>query len=77
MLVSRSHFRRLPVSGDAGLVGRLDVTDVCRTLTGLNLSQRPATATPGLGNPIGTAHSQFSVQNTAICARPAARSRAS
>ena len=43
MLVSHGHFRHLPVSGDAGLVDMLDITDVCRTLTGPNLSQRPAT----------------------------------
>jgi hypothetical protein len=32
MLMSRSHFRHLPVSGDAGRVGMLDITDVCRAL---------------------------------------------
>ena len=32
MLMSRGHFRHLPVSGDAGLVGMLDITDVCRAL---------------------------------------------
>ncbi len=26
--MSRGHFRPLPVSGDAGLVGMLDITDV-------------------------------------------------
>ena len=26
MLMSRGHFRHLPVSGDAGLVGMLDIT---------------------------------------------------
>jgi CBS domain-containing protein len=31
-LMSRSHFRHLPVSGDIGLVGMLDITDVCRAL---------------------------------------------
>ena len=30
MLMSRGHFRHLPVSGDASLVGMLDITDVCR-----------------------------------------------
>jgi hypothetical protein len=44
MLVSRDHFRHLPVSDDADLVDMLDITDVCRTLTGPNLSQRPATS---------------------------------
>jgi CBS domain-containing protein len=28
------HFRHLPVVGDAGLAGIVDITDVCRTLLG-------------------------------------------
>ena len=47
MLMSRGHFRHLPVSGDAGLVGMLDITDVCRALIDHDLSQRPPPATPG------------------------------
>ena len=43
MLMSRGHFRRLPVSGDAGLVGMLDITNVCRALINSDLSQRPTT----------------------------------
>ena len=27
------HFRHLPVAGDAGLLGVVDITDVCRALT--------------------------------------------
>jgi hypothetical protein len=38
--MSRGHFRHLPVSGDADLVGMLDITDVCRALIGPDLSQR-------------------------------------
>ena len=45
MLVSRGHFRHPPVSGDVGLVGMLDITDVCRALIDPNLSQRPTTGT--------------------------------
>jgi CBS domain-containing protein len=37
------HFRHLPVVGDAGLVGIVDITDVCRALlepvTGLTAHQ--------------------------------------
>jgi CBS domain-containing protein len=28
----RGHFRHLPVVGDAGLAGIVDITDVCRAL---------------------------------------------
>ena len=31
-LMSRSHYRHLPVSGDIGLAGMLDITDVSRAL---------------------------------------------
>jgi len=33
MMTSR-HFRHLPVAGDAGLVGVVDIIDVCRALIG-------------------------------------------
>ncbi len=42
-LMSRGHFRHLPVSGDTGLIGILEITDVCRALIDLDLSQRPTT----------------------------------
>ncbi len=42
-LMSRGHFRHLPVSGDTGLIGMLDITDVCRALIDPDLSQRPTT----------------------------------
>jgi CBS domain-containing protein len=38
------HFRHLPVVGDAGLVGIVDITDVCRALLEPDVSQ-PATGT--------------------------------
>jgi CBS domain-containing protein len=38
------HFRHLPVVGDAGLVGMVDITDVCRALLEPDVSQ-PATGT--------------------------------
>ena len=37
-LMSRGHFRHLPVSGDTGLIGMLDITDVCRALIDPDLS---------------------------------------
>jgi hypothetical protein len=36
-------FTHLPVSGDAGLVGMLDITDVCRALIDPHFAQRPTT----------------------------------
>ena len=54
MLMSRGHFRRLPVSGGAGLVGMLDITDVCRALIDPDLSPNgPSPATPGRCSPNG------------------------
>ena len=42
-LMSRSHFRHLPVSGDIGLAGMPDITGVSRALIDPpDLSQRPA-----------------------------------
>ena len=31
-IMTTSHFRHLPVAGDAGLIGMADITDVCRAL---------------------------------------------
>jgi CBS domain-containing protein len=42
-IMSRGHFRHLPVSGDTGLAGMLDITDICRALIDPGLSQRPTT----------------------------------
>jgi CBS domain-containing protein len=42
--ISRGYLRHLPVSGDTGLAGMLDVTDVCRPLIDPDLSQRPTTS---------------------------------
>ena len=50
MLMSRGHFRHLPVSGDTGLVGMLDITDVCRALIDPTSPSAPPPATPGRGN---------------------------
>ena len=33
-MMTARHFRRPPVAGDADLVGVVDITDVCRALTG-------------------------------------------
>jgi len=30
--MTRGHFRHLPVTGDSGLVGMVDIIDICRAL---------------------------------------------
>ena len=46
-VMTSGHFRHLPVVGDAGLVGIVDITDVCRALLDPDVSQPPAgTAQP-------------------------------
>ena len=42
-LMSPGHFRHLPVSCDTGLIGMLDITDVCRALIDAGPSQQPTT----------------------------------
>ena len=37
-VMTSGHFRHLPVVGDAGLVGIVDITDVCRALLDFDLS---------------------------------------
>ena len=32
-IMTTTHFRHLPAAGDAGLLGVIDITDVCRALT--------------------------------------------
>ena len=39
--MTSGHFRHLPVVGDAGLVGIVDITDVCRALIDPDFSQLP------------------------------------
>ena len=34
-IMTAKHFRHLPVAGNAGLLGVIDVTDVCRALSKL------------------------------------------
>ena len=34
-IMTAKHFRHLPVAGDAGLLGMIDVTDVCQALSKL------------------------------------------
>ena len=43
-IMTRGHFRHLPVTGDSGLVGMVDITDVCRALIGPD-SRQPTTGT--------------------------------
>jgi CBS domain-containing protein len=40
--MTSGHFRHLPVVGDAGLIGMVDITDVCRALLEFDLAERPA-----------------------------------
>ena len=40
-VMTSGHFRHLPVVGDAGLVGIVDLTDVCRALLDPGVSQPP------------------------------------
>ena len=40
-LMTSGHFRHLPVVGDAGLVGIVDITDVCRVLIDPGFSRLP------------------------------------
>ncbi len=41
-VMTSGHFRHLPVVGDAGLVGIVDITDVCRALLDFDLSLPPS-----------------------------------
>jgi len=34
IIMTRGHFRHLPVTSDSGLVGMVDITDICRALLG-------------------------------------------
>jgi CBS domain-containing protein len=45
-VMTSGHFRHIPVVGDAGLVGIVDITDVCRALLESDFSQPPAGAAP-------------------------------
>ena len=40
-VMTSGHFRHLPVVGDAGLVGIVDITDICRALIDPDFSQLP------------------------------------
>ena len=40
-VMTSGHFRHLPVVGDAGLVGIVDITDVCRALLDPDVSRPP------------------------------------
>ena len=41
-VMTSGRFRHLPVIGDAGLVGIVDITDVCRALLDADVSEPPA-----------------------------------
>ena len=40
-IMTCAHFRHLPVCGDSGLVGIIDITDICRALIDPDVSRRP------------------------------------
>jgi CBS domain-containing protein len=42
-IMASGHFRHLPVVGDAGLVGMVDIVDVCRVLLDSVVSREPGT----------------------------------
>jgi CBS domain-containing protein len=44
-IMTSRRFRHLPVVGDVGLVGIVDITDVCRALLEADVSERPAAET--------------------------------
>jgi CBS domain-containing protein len=44
-IMTNGRFRHLPVVGDTGVVGMVDISDVCRALLDLDLSGAPATST--------------------------------
>ncbi len=44
-VMTSGHFRHLPVVGDAGLAGIVDITDVCRALLGPDVSRPPPPTT--------------------------------
>jgi CBS domain-containing protein len=46
-VMASRRFRHLPVVGDAGLVGIVDITDVCRVLLEADVSGPPAAETDG------------------------------
>ena len=41
-IMTRGHFRHLPVSGDSGLAGIIDIADICRAWIDSDVSRRPA-----------------------------------
>jgi DNA-3-methyladenine glycosylase II len=41
-IMTRGHFRHLPVCGDSGLAGIIDIADICRALIDSDVSRRPA-----------------------------------
>jgi len=54
-VMTSGHFRHLPVVGDAGLVGIVDITDVCRALIDPGV---PAALTPAGEQPRMTANQE-------------------
>jgi CBS domain-containing protein len=44
-IMTNGRFRHLPVVGDDGITGMVDISDVCRALLDLDLSGAPATST--------------------------------
>lgn len=40
-IMTRGHFRHLPVCGDSGLIGIIDITDICRALIDPDIARQP------------------------------------
>ena len=55
-IMTTSHFRHLPVAGDAGLLGVIDITDVCRALNnaGEGCPEPGRRSGPGTPSPAAT-----------------------
>lgn len=51
-IMTSGHFRHLPVSDDSGLIGIIDITDICRALIDPDVSRRPAADAAGLRDAI-------------------------
>ena len=44
-MMTNGRFRHLPVVGDHGIIGMVDISDVCRALLDMDFSEAPATGT--------------------------------
>ena len=59
-IMTRGHFRHLPICGDSGPVGIIDITDIRRALTALDVSERPTADAPR--RPDGVRRARYELQ---------------